>query len=338
MKKTLLLRASVFAAIRAFFDKQGFIEVDTPLMVAAPDTEPSIEPFQTTWLEQRNSHPAYLIPSPELLIKRLLAADSGNVYQLSHVFRNFEPSQAQHNPEFMMLEWYRINADYTNIMNDTEQLIKSVFEHCGHTGSILKYQGMEVDLKGEWERLSVSEAFAKFANVTQDTLLNESALIALATDRGYQSKDTGYNDAFYQIFLNEVESKLGHIKPTFLYDYPISQAALARKKASDPRLAERFELYIAGIEMCNAFSELTNREEQELRLQQQVSTRKANGQTVWDYDTDFIRALNKGLPVTGGNALGVDRLIMLLADAPDILHVLPFAADTLFSGSRVTDK
>lgn len=331
MKQTVQLRAAVFKAIRAFFDAQGFYEVDTPLMVAAPDTEPTIEPFETIWKEAGRSHVAYLTPSPEFLIKRLLAEKVGNVYQMSHVFRNLEPSQGKHNPEFMMLEWYRANANYTDIMNDTEALIRSVFA-AADKDLTLSYQGHQVDLEGDWERLSVSEAFEKYADISQDTLVNESALISEATKRGYQTSDTGYDDAFYQIFLNEIESKLGFEKPTFLYDYPASQAALARKKESDPRFAERFELYIAGIELANAFSELTNWQEQEARLKQQVATRKANGQAHWDYDLDFINALKKGLPVTGGIALGVDRLILLLADAPDILEVLPFPAATLFKG------
>ncbi|MDQ5951400.1 MAG: lysyl-tRNA synthetase, class [Patescibacteria group bacterium] len=329
MKDIIQLRSTVFSAIRSFFDEQGFLEVDTPLMVAAPDTEPTIEPFETIWKESGQEHTAYLTPSPEFLIKRLLTEKLGNVYQMSHVFRNLEPSQAKHNPEFMMLEWYRANADYMDIMVDTERLIKKVFAACGKSLS-LKYQKYEVDLNGSWERLSVSEAFEKYAHISQETLVNESALIAEATKRGYQAKDTGYDDAFYQIFLNEVESKLGFEKPTFLYDYPASQAALARKKESDPRFAERFELYIAGIELANAFSELTNWQEQEVRLQQQVQLRKNNNQPSWDYDHDFIAALQKGLPVTGGIALGVDRLIMVLADSPDILSVLPFPAATLF--------
>lgn len=333
MKKTLQLRAAVFAAIRKYFDEQGFLEADTPLMVASPDTEPTIEPFQTTWKELGTSHIAFLTPSPEFLLKRLLAHGSGNIYQLAHCFRNLEPSQGKHNPEFMMLEWYRTHADYTNIMKDTEGLIKSVLKACGRSDKALTYQGIKVGLDGEWERLSVAEAFEKYAAIPQEVLLDESALVAEATNRGYQTEDTGYDDAFYQIVLNEIEGKLGFERPTFLYDYPASQAALARKKQSDPRLAERFELYIAGIELSNAFSELTNWREQETRLQQQVATRKANNQPSWDYDHDFIAALKKGLPVTGGIALGVDRLIMLIADAPDILEVLPFPAATLFGAT-----
>lgn len=338
MKQTLQLRAAVFAAIRTFFDKQGFIEVDTPLMVASPDTEPTNDPFQTTWKGLGKSYIGYLTPSPEFLIKRLLANGSGNVYQMSHIFRNNEASEGKHNPEFMMLEWYHTNADYNDVMRDTEGLIKFVLTQNGRSDKELNYQGHLIDLNGDWERLSVSEAFEKFAKVSQETLLNESALIVEATNRGYQKENTGYDDAFYQIFLNEIEHKLGFEKPTFLYDYPASQAALARKKADDPRLAERFELYIAGVELANAFSELTNWQEQEARLQHQVATRKAQKLPVWNYDHDFIEALKKGLPVTGGIALGVDRLIMLVADATDIISILPFPASTLFHAGDIKDK
>lgn len=330
MKELLQLRATVFKAIRSFLDSEGFTEVDSPLMVASPDTEPTIEPFKTTWLEQGNEHIGYLTPSPEFLLKRVLAAGSGNVYQMSHVFRNYEPSQGKHNPEFMMLEWYRTNADYTDIMTDTENLVRAVFAATHPNEKQFSYQGNQIDLNGDWERLSVSEAFDKFANISQDTLLNESALLAAAKDKGYDTEGGSYDDAFFQIFLNEIEGKLGFEKPTFLYDYPASQAALARKKESDPRLAERFELYICGVELTNAFSELTNWQEQESRLQAQVATRKKNDQPNWDYDHDFIAALKQGLPVTGGIALGVDRFIMLMADAPDIISVLPFPAQKLF--------
>jgi lysyl-tRNA synthetase class 2 len=335
MQKTLQLRSTVFKAIRQYLDTEGLVEADTPLMVAAPDTEPSIEPFQTTWYELGSSHQGYLTPSPEFLLKRLLSAGSGNLYQMSHVFRNFEPSQGKHNPEFMMLEWYRTNADYTDIMKDTEGLIKHVLKQTGNETEKLTYLGNDVDLSGDWERLSVSEAFEKYAAIPQDTLLNESGLIEAATAKGYQTEGGSYDDAFFQIFLNEIESKLGFNKPTFLYDYPASQAALARKKASDPRLAERFELYIAGIELTNAFSELTNWQEQEERLQQQVVIRKANNQPVWQYDKDLIEALKSGLPVTGGIALGVDRLIMLIANAETISDILPFPASTLFHAGDI---
>lgn len=329
MKEVLQLRSDVFKAIRKFFDEHSFIEVDTPLMVASPDTEPSIEPFQTTWTALGRDHLAYLTPSPELLIKRLLTHQPGNVYQLSHVFRNLEASQGKHNPEFMMLEWYRAEADYLDIMKDTEDLIRAVAVACGKAG-VITYQGSTVSLDGEWQRLSVTQAFERYANISRETLINESALIDEATRRGYQTEDTGYDDAFYQIFLNEIEGKLGFTTPTFLYDYPVSQAALARRKTDEPHFAERFELYLAGVELANAFSELTQWHEQESRLQQQVRTRQTNGQAHWQYDHDFIDALKSGLPSTGGIALGVDRLIMILADSPDLLSVLPFPASSLF--------
>lgn len=334
MRELLSLRAKVFQAIRQFLNDEGFLEVDSPIFVASPDTEPSIEPFQTTWYEQGKSHIGYLTPSPEFLLKRALAAGSGNIYQMAHVFRNYEPSQGKHNPEFMMLEWYRTNADYTDIMVDTENLIKKVITAVGKSTDFLEYQGTKVDLQGEWPRLSVVEAFFKYADVSEEILLDEKALIKKAQEKGYNTEGSSYDDAFFQIFMNEIESKLGFEQPTFLYDYPASQAALARKKESDPRLAERFELYIAGIELSNAFSELTNWQEQEQRLAAQVKVRKDNNQPHWDYDHDFIKALKLGLPVTGGIALGVDRLIMLMVDAETILEVLPFPASDLFKDAK----
>jgi len=335
VKEIVILRATVLSAIRVFFDSQGFLEVDTPLMVAAPDTEPTIEPFQTTWHESGQSHQAYLIPSPEFLIKRLLAEKVGNLYQLGKSFRNYEPSQAQHNPEFQLLEWYRANADYTDIMTDCENLLHFTISRLGKQVVDFSYQGKKVDVAKPWERLSVSEAFQKYAQIDQETLLDETTLVAAAAKKGYSTVDASYDDLFYQILLNEIEPHLGITKPTFLYDYPLSQAALARKKQKDPRLAERFELYIAGLELANAFSELTNWQEQEKRLQAQLKTRQKNGQPTWDYDRDLIEALKKDLSPTGGIALGVDRLIMLLADAAEITTVLPFSAAKLFNLEKV---
>lgn len=335
IKHLLSLRSQTFAAIRDFFSTEEFLEVDTPLIVASPDTEPTIEPFQTIWHEPGKSHQAYLIPSPEFLLKRLLAAGSGNIYQLGRSFRNYEPSADKHNPEFMMLEWYRTNADYTDIMNDCENLLRFTISRVKHSNESLTYQGKLINLSLPWERLSVTEVFERYSGIPASTLIDESAFINAVSAKGYSTDNASYDDLFFQVLLNEIEPFLGETRPTFLYDYPVSQAALARKKASDPRFAERFELYIAGIELANAFSELTNWQEQEERLKHQLSVRAAAGQPTWDYDHQFIEALKQGLPPTGGIALGVDRLIMLLADTEDITEILPFPASQLFDAGRL---
>jgi lysyl-tRNA synthetase class 2 len=343
------LREWIIDGIRIFFKTHAFREVETPLFVANPDPEPTIELFQTTHKANDYAVTGYLNGSPEFMMKKLLAAGSGNIFQVCKSFRNGEPVSSRHNPEFTILEWYRTEADYREIMNDCEQLFQFLhkyvaalqlgkLEHAydvaqiGETDLQLTFKGKTYDLSGSWERLSVPEAFEKYAGVSKDELLDTALLLQKAKEKGYSvDKTTTYDDAFYQIMLNEIEPHLGATKPTFLYDYPASQAALSKKKEEDPRLAERFELYIGGLELGNAFSELADWKEQQERFENQLATREANGQDTWNVDDVFINALKGGFPRCGGIAVGVDRLVMLFADAPEISEVLFFPADEVFN-------
>jgi elongation factor P--beta-lysine ligase len=185
-----------------------------------------------------------------------------------------------------------------------------------------------------WERISVSEAFQKYAQVSQDELLDRDKLVAKAQAKGYQVNEaTTWEEAYNQILLNEIEPHLGKTKPTILYDYPVSQAALAKKKNSDPRFSERFEFFIAGIELGNAFSELIDAHEQEQRMTDDLEARKIMGKVEYKMDQDFIDALKLGMPPTGGIAVGVDRLIMLFADVPSIKDTLLFPIEDIFEFS-----
>ncbi len=342
------MREWVNDGIRAFFKLRGFREVETPLFVANPDPEPTIELFKTIHKANDYSVTGYLNGSPEFMMKKLLAAGSGNIFQICKSFRNGEPVSSRHNPEFSILEWYRVEADYRDIMTDCENLF--IFLHTyitalrekklAHAYDVevlpesdlqLTFKGTTYDLRGPWERLSVPEAFEKYAQVSKDELLDEALLLAKAKEKGYSvTETTSYDDAFYQIMLNEIEPHLGETKPTFLYDYPASQAALSKKKAEDPRLAERFELYLGGLELGNAFSELADWQEQQERFTNQLATRRANAQDAWQIDQQFIDALKTGFPRCGGIAVGVDRLVMLFADASEISEVLFFPADDIF--------
>lgn len=336
-RELLVLRSHMLQAIREYFVEQRVMEADVPQLVARPDLEPTIELFATELIQPKETYQGFLIPSPEFHLKQLLAAGSGDIYWLGHCFRNQEPISNRHNPEFSMLEWYRLGMDYFDLMNDCQNLIKFVV-HRFHqqqfleSSDYLHYHHLKINLAGDWERLSVAEAFTKFADIESEVLFDEQQLLDAAKNKGYTiDQTTTYDEVFYQILLQEIEPHLGKNKPTFLYDYPTSQAALAKIKASDDRVAERFELYIGGMELTNAFSELTNWQEQERRLNEQQQYRRDHHQSTWPVDDQFIAALKQGLPACAGISLGVDRLLMLLSNRESIMEVLQFPASRLFS-------
>ena len=332
-KAQLRLRATVTQVIRYFFVQQGFLEVDTPLLVENPGTEPYLDVFKTTLHSPDHSSKAgYLTTSPELHMKKLLAAGLGNMFQICKSFRNQEGLSDTHNPEFTILEWYRIQADYTDIMQDFEQLLLAISRQLSpESPEILTYQGVSYNLAAPWERISIAGAFERYVGIDTETLLSESELIAVAAKKGYQVDDTTtWEQAFHQLLLNEIEPHLGKTGPTILYDYPASQAALSKRKTDDPRFAERFEVFMAGVELGNAFSELTDWQEQQTRMQADLAERARLGKELYDLDTQFIAALKQGMPETGGIAVGVDRLVMLFADAPSIKDTLALPVEDVF--------
>ncbi len=333
--KPFLVREQVIDAIREFFKSEGFHEVDTPLLVQSPGTEPYLEVFEselvTPGFENKKS---YLLTSPELSMKKLLSAGMGSIFTICKSFRNGEGLSSFHNPEFSILEWYRVQADYTDVMQDCENLFLFILNKLklnSDKKNQLEYQGKVYDLSHPWERISVSEAFEKYAGVSQDDMLDAKKIVAIAKDKGYSvNENTTWEEAYNQILLNEIEPHLGKNKPTILYDYPASQAALSKKKQSDPRFAERFEFFLGGIELGNAFSELTDAHEQEARMLEDLKYRKELGKVEYKMDTDFIEALKLGMPKTGGIAVGVDRLVMLFSDSVSIKDTLLFPVDDIF--------
>lgn len=329
-RQTLQQRATIIRAIRDFFTQADFVEVETPQLVPLPSLEPYLEVFSTQLLDQdRQPHQAYLTSSPEYAMKKLLARDSGDIFQICKSYRNAEGVSSRHNPEFTILEWYRTHADYTAIMDDCEALLRFIGARTDRLS--LPFRGKIYDLTRPWERLSVPEAFQKYAHLDLETLLDEPSLLAAAEKKGYYvTEESTWEELYNQIFLNEIEPHLGQTCPCILYDYPASQAALSRRKSTDPRLAERFEFYVAGLELGNAFSELTDWQEQRDRLEADRAEKIRLGRTVFDVDQDFIAALRSGIPPTAGIAVGVDRLVMLFMDAPDIQSVLAFPATQLW--------
>ncbi len=332
-----LMRARIIKAIRAFFDAQGFTEVETPLLVAAPGMEPYLEVFETRLTTALGrTQRAFLTTSPEYAMKKLLVAGLPRIYQVCKSFRNGEEISRGHNPEFTILEWYRADADYRAIMADCEQLFLALWRACypdaeATAKPALRVGDTWIDLSPPWERLSVREAFARYAAVDLDTVVTDAEMRASLAARGYQVSDaTTWEQGYHQLFLNEIEPRIGRPSPTILYDYPASMAALARRKPDDPLYAERFEFYIAGIELGNAFSELTDAAEQLARLEAEHAERAALGKTPYAVDPDFIRALQIGMPPAGGIAVGVDRIVMLFAGVETIQETLWFPAHELF--------
>jgi len=328
-----LMREKVLEGIRSFFKSQDFHEVETPLLVESPSTETYLEFFDTTLITASGTQKTgFLITSPEYAMKKLLVAGLGNIFQLGKSFRNREGLSSRHNPEFTILEWYRTPADYTHIMDDCEAMFAHLLSLTMGQPQTLKYQGTEYDMSRPWPRLSVAAAFEKFVGISSDQLLDRDQLAKVAEEKGYSvSEQTNWEELYHQLFLNEIEPHFSQLKhPIILYDYPTSQAALSKRKETDPRFAERFEFYIAGIEIGNAFSELADASEQEQRLRADLVVRKELGLKEYQLDEDFIEALKVGLPETGGIAVGVDRLIMLLADVPTIHDTMFFPVQDVF--------
>jgi lysyl-tRNA synthetase class 2 len=346
----LLLREQVIKAIRKFFDSEDFHEVETPLLVKSPGTEPYLEVFATRLADERgNTQEAYLLTSPEYAMKKLLVVGLDKIYQVCKSFRNHESFGSTHNPEFTILEWYRSGADYQKIMDDFARLMLFISQELQnyyqkkdgdfaqtilsrlHDDSV-EYLGKKYHLTIPYQKMTVVEAFAEYLKIDDQQLLDRNKLFQLAKKKNYPlTAKESWDDLFYQLFLNEVEPNLAKIdNPVIIYDYPLSQAALAKKKKNDSRFAERFEVYLAGLELANAFSELTDPHEQEERLKSELVLRKELNKTPYQLDQDFIEALKLGMPESGGIAVGVDRLIMFFAGVSDINQVLFFPALEIF--------
>ncbi len=340
-KKIFWKRAKIIRAIRDFFWQRDFLEVETPIVSAVPGQETYLEIFDTEVSDDRGKKfSAALNTSPEFAMKKLLAAGFENIFQITKAFRNNESFGGLHNPEFTILEWYRQNASYVNIMKDTEELVGHILSALGLSKTI-EYQGVKIDFGTPWERLTVAEAMKKYAGVEG---LSYATLISAAKEKGYGAKDgEAYDSVFFKIFLNEVENKFDPSHPVILYDYPVELAALAKRKdppSASPlppdyrgkigEVAERFEVYAGGLELANAFGELLDADEQRARFFEDQKVRVAEGKKVYPIDDDFIEALRSGIAPSGGIALGVDRLIMLLTNQKNIEDVLFFPAKEVF--------
>lgn len=319
----LHLRAEVLHHIRMFFRDRGFLEVDTPVLLPYPNVDAHVRPMESTYLDARGTQRRMALhTSPEYPMKKLLTAGAERIVQVAHVFRNGEQS-AFHNPEFTLLEWYRAYASYIEIMEDTEHLIAYIVEQL-YGEPHLTFQGQAVDLTPPWERITVEEAFRREADVDLKQAQDEIVLRRIALQKGYLNVDgADWEILFHRIFLQEVEPSLGRGRPTFLLDYPDRLSAMAKCKEGALRWAERCELYVAGMELANGYTELNDPEEQRARLTVEQARKRREGYNA-PIDEELLYALEQGMPPSGGIALGVDRLLMLLADRTTIQEVIAF--------------
>lgn len=322
-KPYLLKRMALVKAVRSYFDNLGFLEVETPILQVCPTMDTHIHGFKTELLNLDRTYKAdfYLHTSPEFAMKKLMVAGIEQLYQICHVFRNAEGSRL-HSPEFTMIEWYRAHAGYEEIMADCINL----FRHCAKELDISHYefQGKRCDPFAEWQKITVEQAFKQMVNINlSDYLEDISAFARVIKERGIGvADDDRWDDLFFRVMAEKIEPHLGMEVPCILYDYPASMASLSRKKPSDKRYAERFELYVCGIELANAFGELTDTKEQRERFMEEMITKESLYGERYPIDEEFLEALAFGLPESGGIALGIDRLAMLASGAEDIKDVL----------------
>jgi lysyl-tRNA synthetase class 2 len=327
-RERLAQRGRIMDAVRGFFRERGYVEVDTPALQVSPGLEPHLQAFATDLHHPQVGRVAtrYLHTSPEFAMKKLLVAGLPRIWQLAHVFRNGERS-ATHHPEFSMLEWYRAGASYRELMEECAALVR-VCQAAAGIGA-LTWRGKTADARCEWQRISVADAFRQHCGIdllatAPDPLRPDAGRLAEAASGIGITPHPGddWETLFFRIFLERIEPSLGVGVPTILYDYPASMAALSRRHPDDPRLAERFEAYVCGLELANAFGELTDPAEQRARFLADQARKQALYGEVYPIDEDFLAALKHGLPPCAGIALGFDRLVMLATGADDIEDVL----------------
>lgn len=322
----LLARNRITKAFRAWFEDQGFEEVEAAALQVSPGNEAHLHAFATQALTiAGEASPLYLHTSPEFACKKLLAAGEEKIFSLGKVWRNRERGPLHH-PEFTMLEWYRAAAPYQTLMDDCATLLALAAQTAGTTR--FAFRGMTCDPFAAPERLSVAEAFARhagvdlLASVAADGSTDRDALAAEARKAGIRvAEDDGWADIFSRIIVEKVEPRLGEGRATILCEYPISEAALARPKDADPRVAERFELYACGVELANAFGELTDPAEQRRRFLIEMDEKARIYGERYPIDEDFLAALGH-MPPASGSALGFDRLVLLATGARRIEDVV----------------
>jgi lysyl-tRNA synthetase class 2 len=327
-RPALELRARTLGAIRGFFAARDFVEVETPCLQISPGMEPHIMALATELSEPfgERRRRLYLHTSPEFAMKKLLVGGVPRLYQIAHVWRDGERSPTHH-PEFTLLEWYRAHAAYEALMTDCEGLLRAAA--VAAKAAALRRGALRCDPSAQAERLTVAAAFDRFCGIDllatapdprapdRRPIAEEARRIGL-----FASESDSWEDIFHRIMLDRIEPHLGIGAPTILCEYPIALAALSRPSPHDARVAERFELYACGLELANAFGELTDAAEQRRRFEADMALKERLYGARYPIDEDFLAALDFGMPESAGIALGIDRLVMLLAGAATIEEVL----------------
>ena len=322
----LMARNAIVAALRGWFVERDFVEVTTSALQVSPGNEAHLSAFATEAIgPDASRRPLYLHTSPEFACKKLLAAGEERIFSLGPVWRNRERGPLHH-PEFTMLEWYRVGETYERLMDDCAEFLALAAEKAGVRS--LRFRGREADPFAEPERLSVPEAFARYAGidllatVAADGSTDRDGLHAALVQAGLRTApDDNWADLFSRVMVERIEPALGQGRATILYGYPIAEAALARPSARDPRVAERFELYCCGVELANAFGELTDPAEQRRRFLAEMDEKERIYGERYPLDEDFLAALAI-MPQASGSALGFDRLVMLATGATRIEDVI----------------
>ena len=328
-RRFLEQRDLLIRALRNYFYGEGFSEVSTPALQVSPGLEPHLQAFRTDQEDPvgRRLAVRYLHTSPEFAMKKLLASGMEKIFQVAQVFRNRERSHT-HSPEFAMLEWYRTGEPYTKLMDDCEALLRACKAAVGGE-PVFRWKGREARADAPFLRVTVQEAFLRWAGVDLLATIDKPALPSPGVLREecrrigvHTAADDTWEDLFFRIFLEKIEENLGVGVPTILYDYPISMAALSRPKPGRADLAERFEVYVCGLELANAFGELTDADVQRARFLADMDKKEKLYGERYPIDEDFLAALEEGMPESSGIALGVDRLVMLATGASEIDDVL----------------
>jgi len=312
-------------AVRAYFNDEGFVEVKTPALVEHPNLDPNIRPVPISIADlSGTSRQRWLHTSPELSMKKLLAKSSGSIYQVGCVFRDEEYTRL-HRYEFSMLEWYRVDADYEDAIRDTIRVIRAV-SRAVTGGEEVIYSGRSYDLAEQWEEITMAEAFERYAGVES---LSVDDLAEALENLGYKiGAHPDIEDLFFHVYVEEVEPSLGVERPTIVKDYPSFLGTMARPREDDPQTLERFEVYIAGLELANGYTELTDSVELAARMEKVLVDLSADGVEGLTIDDEFLEAM-ANLPPCAGVSVGMDRLAMLALDAPDISQVIyPFEKQT----------
>ena len=318
VKEVFVTRARIISAIRAFLDKRGFLEVETPVIdtiAGGASARPFLTHHNTLNLDM------YMRIAPELYLKRLIVGGFERVYELGRMFRN-EGMDQKHNPEFTMLELYEAYADFNDMMSLTEKLFGAVLKEL-EVGPVITYQDKEIILSAPWERLTMTEAVKKYTELDFAGLsVKQAAASAKKLGVNLEGKPQTKGNILYEVFDQLVEEKL--INPTFITEYPVEVSPLAKRVADNPDMTYRFEFFIYGREMGNAYSELNDPIDQRTRFEAQAKLKKGGDVEAQDADSDFVAALDYGMPPTGGLGIGIDRLVMLLTNSVSIRDVILF--------------